>query len=79
METSHIGAELAELDLRLRGPGELYGTKQSGVRHLKIATFSDVELIQLARNEAKDIFPKSALYPELQEKLKKSKTTVTPD
>ena len=42
-------------------------------------TFSDVELIQLARNEAKDIFPKSALYPELQEKFKKSKTTVTPD
>ena len=80
METSHIGAELAELDLRLRGPGELYGTKQSGVRHLKIATFSDIELIQLARNEAKDIFQKVSSYPQLEEKIYKgSKTTITPD
>lgn len=70
METSNIGAELAELDLKLRGPGDMYGTAQHGSHQLKIASFSDFPLIEKARNAAKNIFPKIAEYPKLQEKLK---------
>ena len=80
METIYSGAELAELDLKLRGPGNLYGTAQHGVPKLKVASFSDAELIQKARNAAQDIFPKLDKYPLLEKKLEAVTTeTVTPD
>ena len=70
METMHVGAELAELDLKLRGPGELYGTMQHGIPKLKIASFSDFKLIEKSRKEAENIFPNLDKYSALQEKLK---------
>lgn len=70
METLHVGAELAELDLKLRGPGDLYGTLQHGLQTLKIASFSDFELIQKTKKEAQNLFPKLKDYPLLLEKLK---------
>ena len=42
------GFELAELDLQLRGAGDVLGTKQSGFGNLKIADWSDTKLIKLA-------------------------------
>jgi ATP-dependent DNA helicase RecG len=70
MEKHNVGAELAELDLRLRGPGEIYGTMQHGRKMLKIASFSDFHLIQKVRKEAEKIFPDLKKYPLLSEKLK---------
>jgi ATP-dependent DNA helicase RecG len=70
MEKHNIGAELAELDLRLRGPGEIYGTAQHGRKMLKIASFSDFDLIQKVRKEAEKIFPNLNKYQKLAEKLK---------
>jgi ATP-dependent DNA helicase RecG len=70
MEKHNVGAELAELDLRLRGPGEIYGTMQHGRKMLKIASFSDFDLIQKVKKEAEKIFPKLSDYPRLMEKLK---------
>jgi ATP-dependent DNA helicase RecG len=52
METVHDGFALAEEDLRLRGPGEYFGTRQSGLPDLKVARLTDVPLIELARVEA---------------------------
>lgn len=69
METSQIGAELAELDLKLRGPGELYGTAQSGVRELKVASFSDFPLIEKARLAAKSTLDILSQYPILAQKV----------
>jgi RecG-like helicase len=48
--------QLAELDLTLRGPGERYGTSQHGRWDLKIADFSDLKLLEKARQVA-DQFP----------------------
>lgn len=80
METNHIGAQLAEIDLELRGPGEIYGTLQHGTRELKIASFSNVPLIEKARREAEKYFPKLSEYPLLKEKIKSiSIEHVTPD
>jgi ATP-dependent DNA helicase RecG len=69
METLYSGAELAELDLKLRGPGNLYGTAQHGIPTLKVATFSDTDMIQKAKHTADAIFPKLADFKDLEEKV----------
>jgi len=52
METVDNGFELAEHDLRLRGPGEYFGTRQSGLPDLRIAKLTDIEMIRATRDEA---------------------------
>jgi len=50
------GFKIAEVDLRLRGPGEFFGTQQSGLPQLRIADIvKDEELLVAAREEAFDI------------------------
>ena len=50
------GFEIAEVDLKLRGPGEFFGTRQSGVPELRIANLvEDGELINLARREVSNL------------------------
>ena len=56
LERIRNGFTLAEEDLRLRGPGEFFGTRQSGLPDLKMAKLSDVELLELARREAIRLF-----------------------
>ena len=58
IEKVQDGFELAEEDLRLRGPGEFFGTRQSGLPDLKMAKLSDVALLELARAEAIRLFEK---------------------
>lgn len=63
MVDTYDGFKLAELDMKLRGPGEFLGTKQSGfAATLKMASLSDVELIEKASQYAKRIID---LDPEL--------------
>jgi len=50
------GFEIAEADLRLRGPGDLQGTQQSGILDLRIADIvEDEKILKFARNIAGDI------------------------
>lgn len=58
LESTHSGFELAELDLKLRGPGQLYGIEQSGYLDLKFASFSEISLLQLAKKSATLILAK---------------------
>jgi ATP-dependent DNA helicase RecG len=57
MVRTNDGFEIAEVDMKLRGPGDLEGTQQSGMGFdLKIANLAkDGEILQLARNVANDI------------------------
>ena len=59
MVQTQDGFELAEVDLRLRGPGNLIGTQQSGLLQLKIANVvKDTQLLQTARAYAQEIIKK---------------------
>lgn len=67
------GFELAEKDLKIRGPGEVYGIRQSGMPDLAMANLSNIKLISETRKAAKEIFEKDPLlrnYPRLKERLK---------
>ena len=55
------GFKLAEEDLRIRGPGDYMGTRQSGWDELQVATIDDVDLLQLARREASDLMADGTL------------------
>lgn len=55
MTKTHSGFELSELDLKLRGPGEVFGLKQSGFKELKIASWTDTKLIKLTSIIAKEL------------------------
>ena len=52
LERIHDGFQLAEVDLELRGPGDFFGTRQSGLPSLRMAHITDRELLDLARSEA---------------------------
>ena len=56
IEKVQDGFILAEEDLKLRGPGEFFGTRQSGLPDLRMAKLSDVGLLEKARNEAIRLF-----------------------
>jgi ATP-dependent DNA helicase RecG len=81
LETTYNGLKLAELDLKIRGSGEIFGKKQSGRFELKIATFHDLGLIEKTRNAAKKILednPTLDKYPLYQAQLQNS-GNVMPD
>ncbi len=64
------GFAIAELDLELRGPGQLLGLEQSGLSGLKIARLSDIDMIQRAKNVAVSVIDNGLeKYPLLREKV----------
>ena len=67
---SNDGFYLAEKDLELRGPGEVYGTQQSGFPEFKMATLQDVPIMKEAQDAAKKIVDQGiGKYCLLQERL----------
>lgn len=68
----HNGFELAKIDLKYRGPGEVYGTAQKGYPQLKIASLFDYQLMKQARDEAIKLLARDASlnsWPELKKKM----------
>ncbi len=73
---SKNGFELAEKDLELRGPGEVYGTLQSGFGNdLRIATLLDWQIIEKTKQSAETLFqhdPNLTKHPPLKEKVEQA-------
>jgi len=72
LERTQDGFGLAEEDLRLRGPGEFFGTRQSGLPDLKMAKLSDIELLEMARREAIRLFKQDPALSRAEHQLLKS-------
>lgn len=61
MVRTNDGFEIAEVDLKLRGPGDLMGTQQSGILNLQIADIvRDKEILLLARHHAVKLLKEDA-------------------
>jgi ATP-dependent DNA helicase RecG len=68
-ERENSGFKLAEKDLSWRGPGEVYGTEQSGALRLKLARITDTEVLAEARATARELVPRLLDYPAIIKKL----------
>ena len=76
LKTAKNGFELSEMDLKLRGAGELYGNKQWGLTDIAMDALKNIKMVEAARNEAEAII-KSDLeltsYPLLKKKIETKK------
>lgn len=72
MEKTTDGFVLSQIDLDLRGPGEVFGIRQSGIPDLKIANIADTRLVKEARDAALALLEKDptlATWPKLLAKV----------
>jgi ATP-dependent DNA helicase RecG len=77
MVSTSDGFKLAELDLKLRGAGQIYGTLQHGALDLRMIRLSDTALIAEARTAAQAFIDKGENlvdYPELADRIHKLRT-----
>jgi ATP-dependent DNA helicase RecG len=56
LEKTNDGFMLAEKDLEIRGPGEFFGQRQSGLPELQLASLLDMKMLEIAREEAQALF-----------------------
>ena len=76
------GFKLAEIDMQLRGVGEIYGVKQSGIPDLKMADLTDSITIEKARKEAQKIIEHDPMlneYPQLKERIEEKEDVYVKD
>lgn len=73
LKTAKNGFELSEMDLQLRGSGDLSGMKQWGVSDLGMEAIKNLKLVEAARNEAREIITKNLLphYPLLRSEFER--------
>jgi ATP-dependent DNA helicase RecG len=77
MVRTNNGFEIADVDLKLRGPGDLAGTQQSGVINLKFADLSrDAKILQEARRMADEILNEDALLEQEKNLILKKRLAV---
>ncbi len=80
LEKSNDGFHLAEVDLKLRGPGEIYGALQHGALDLKFASLGDTKLIHQAQKDVTDFLrepEKMADHAELMARIVKYQQITT--
>lgn len=72
MEETNDGFKIAEKDLEIRGQGEIFGTRQSGIQLFKIANIvRDIEILESARREAQHLLTKKRRSKETESLIKK--------
>jgi ATP-dependent DNA helicase RecG len=69
IEETQDGFLLAEKDLELRGPGDFFGVRQSGLPELRLASLSNVQVLETARAEAATLYEEDPLLEKPEHKL----------
>jgi len=74
LESTNNGFELADYDMKMRGPGDFLGTNQSGLPQLQVATLTDLSMLETARTEAQRLisnnrFDTEAQYAAIRERV----------
>lgn len=76
LERAKNGFELAELDLNLRGAGELSGKRQWGISDIGMEAIKNIKMVETARTEAREIIekdPRLETHPVLKERISKER------
>ncbi|MDQ5961484.1 MAG: ATP-dependent helicase RecG [Patescibacteria group bacterium] len=74
LEKTNDGFEIAEEDLKLRGPGSFFGIRQSGLPDVAMENLANIKLVKISRTEAENILkqdPRLENHPLLQEELRR--------
>ena len=82
LERTHDGFRLAQIDMEIRGPGQVYGKKQHGMLELELADLGDAKLVAAVRAAADKFVtdPKRMLqYPKVVERINRLKTVTSLD
>ncbi|HSX41587.1 MAG TPA: ATP-dependent DNA helicase RecG [Candidatus Saccharimonadales bacterium] len=82
LERTHDGFRLAQIDLELRGPGQIYGRRQHGMLELDMADLGDSRLVAAVRAAAEDfVTSKSDMlqYPQVVERINRLKSVTSLD
>ncbi|HLW00457.1 MAG TPA: ATP-dependent DNA helicase RecG [Ktedonobacterales bacterium] len=69
IERTTNGFTLAEEDLKLRGPGDFFGTRQSGLPELRVANLADTRLLEVARAQAEWLWSSDAYLQKHEHRL----------
>ncbi len=81
MERTSDGFRLSQIDLEMRGPGEIYGARQHGVLDLRMANIMDTKLITRVRNRAEAFLAQGNMldYPYMLKRVNQLKAITTLD
>ncbi len=81
LERTGDGFRLAQIDLELRGPGQIYGLRQHGILDLQMADMSDTKLLAEVRQAADDFLegPHMLKYPAILERVNQLKAVTSLD
>lgn len=82
MERTSDGFRLAQIDMEMRGPGQIYGTAQHGRLDLQMASLSDVKLIETVRLAANEFLQNTqnlVKYPLVAKRINQLKTVTSLD
>lgn len=82
LERTHDGFRLAQIDLELRGPGQIYGRLQHGMLDLRMADLGDTKLVAAVRQAAQSFVESSDVmlqYPQVVERINRLKSVTSLD
>ena len=76
IERTTNGFTLAEEDLKLRGPGDFFGTRQSGLPELRVANLADTKLLEVARTQAEWLWSNDAYLRKNEHRLLRERVAI---